>query len=60
MMVSMETRPALAHDTELSIAEMRQFYDRVNRANVMIKIPAALCFHPAGQSLPQHVRVTHL
>ncbi|HKO25831.1 MAG TPA: bifunctional transaldolase/phosoglucose isomerase [Solirubrobacteraceae bacterium] len=37
--VSLEVAPELAHDTEGTIEQVRSFWQRVNRANVMIKIP---------------------
>ena len=37
--VSLEVSPDLAHDTEGTIEEARSLYKRVNRPNVMIKIP---------------------
>ncbi|MCS7009978.1 MAG: bifunctional transaldolase/phosoglucose isomerase, partial [Anaerolineales bacterium] len=38
--VSLEVHPALAHDTEGTIAQVRQLWQRVGRPNLMIKIPA--------------------
>ncbi len=37
--VSLEVSPLLAHDTEGTIAMVKQLWDRVSRPNVMIKIP---------------------
>ena len=37
--VSLEVAPELAHDTEGTLEQVRTFWQRVNRANVMIKIP---------------------
>ncbi len=37
--VSLEVGPELAHDAEGTIAEVRDFWKRVDRPNVMIKIP---------------------
>lgn len=37
--VSLEVSPDLAHDTEATIAEVRRFWQMVNRPNLMIKIP---------------------
>ncbi len=37
--VSLEVAPELAHDTEGTIEQVRSFWQRVDRANVMIKIP---------------------
>jgi transaldolase len=38
--VSVEVSPNLAHDTAATIAQAREFWDRLARPNVMIKIPA--------------------
>ena len=40
--VSIEVDPRLAWDTEGTIAEAKQLYKKVNRDNVLIKIPATL------------------
>ncbi|MBB5631938.1 transaldolase [Cryobacterium mesophilum] len=40
--VSIEVEPALAHDTEGTIAQGRMLWDTVGRPNVMIKIPATV------------------
>ena len=37
--VSLEVSPGLAHDTEGTLAEVRSYWERLNRPNVMIKIP---------------------
>ena len=37
--VSLEVEPAFAHDTEATLAQARDFWARVDRPNVMIKIP---------------------
>ena len=37
--VSLEVSPDLAHDTEGTLEQVRSFWKRVDRANVMIKIP---------------------
>ncbi|MBA2764440.1 MAG: transaldolase [Thermoleophilaceae bacterium] len=37
--VSFEVSPALAHDTDATIEEARRFWQRLERPNVMIKIP---------------------
>ncbi len=44
--VSLEVSPDLAHDTEKTVSEAKRLYETVNRANVMIKVPAT----PAGIS----------
>lgn len=38
--VSVEVDPSLAHDGIATLAAARQLHERINRANVMIKIPA--------------------
>jgi transaldolase / glucose-6-phosphate isomerase len=38
--VSIEVSPLLAHDTEKTISEARTLFKKVNRPNVMIKVPA--------------------
>jgi transaldolase len=38
--VSLEVSPDLAHDTDVTIAEVQRFWGMVNRPNLMIKIPA--------------------
>jgi transaldolase/glucose-6-phosphate isomerase len=42
--VSLEVSPELAHDTDGTLAEVRDFWQRVDRPNVLIKIPGT----PAG------------
>jgi transaldolase/glucose-6-phosphate isomerase len=37
--VSLEVEPALAHDTAGTLAQVRDFWQRVDRPNLMIKIP---------------------
>src|SRR5690242_471195 len=37
--VSLEVAPELAHDTDGTLEQVRSFWQRVGRANVMIKIP---------------------
>ena len=37
--VSLEVSPDLAHDTEGTLAQVRSYWQRVDRPNVMIKIP---------------------
>src|SRR5918992_997691 len=37
--VSLEVAPGLAHDTEGTLAQARDFWQRVDRPNLMIKIP---------------------
>jgi transaldolase/glucose-6-phosphate isomerase len=38
--VSLEVSPTLAHDTEETLAQARQLWERVDRPNLMVKIPA--------------------
>jgi transaldolase len=38
--VSIEVEPALAHNTELTLARARELWSRVDRPNVFVKIPA--------------------
>jgi transaldolase len=45
--VSLEVAPSVAHDTEATIAAARLLHDRVDRPNLMIKIPATLECIPA-------------
>jgi transaldolase/glucose-6-phosphate isomerase len=40
--VSLEVPPSLSHDTDGTVAMARTFWERVDRPNVMIKIPATL------------------
>ncbi len=40
--VSLEVDPTLAHDTGKTVAEAQRLWKRVNRPNLMIKIPATL------------------
>jgi transaldolase/glucose-6-phosphate isomerase len=45
--VSLEVPPALSHDTEKTIAMAREYWERVDRPNLMIKIPATIEGIPA-------------
>ena len=45
--VSLEVAPTLAHDTQGTIDAARSLHDRVDRPNLMIKIPATLEGIPA-------------
>ena len=49
--VSLEVSPSLARDTEGTIAEARDLYAKVNRPNVMIKVPATDAGIPAIKTL---------
>jgi transaldolase len=45
--VSIEVAPTLAHDTEATIVEARRLWQRVDRPNVMIKVPGTKAGLPA-------------
>ena len=45
--VSLEVSPNLAHDTDGTVAQAKQLWARVNRPNLMIKIPATSAGIPA-------------
>ncbi len=49
--VSIEVSPALAHDTEGTIAEARRLFMALDRPNVMIKVPATEAGIPAIETL---------
>ena len=49
--VSLEVSPALAHDTQGTLAEARRFWKELGRPNVMIKVPATQEGLPAIQQL---------
>ena len=49
--VSLEVSPRLAYDTAGTIAEAQQLWSRVNRPNVMIKVPATSQGLPAIRQL---------
>ena len=56
--VSLEVAPELAHDTEGTLEQVRSFWQRVDRANVMIKIPGTLEGVPAiEQALYEGINV---
>jgi len=48
--VSIEVSPLLAYDTEATLREARELFKRVDRPNVMIKIPATAPGIPAIQT----------
>jgi transaldolase len=48
---SLEVNPALAHDTEGTVAEARRLFAALDRPNVMIKVPATPEGIPAVQRL---------
>jgi len=45
--VSIEVEPTLAHDTAATVAQAKELFAKVNRENVMIKIPATKAGLPA-------------
>jgi transaldolase / glucose-6-phosphate isomerase len=45
--VSLEVLPSVAHDTESTVEMVRDFWQRVDRPNLMVKIPATLEGLPA-------------
>lgn len=49
--VSLEVSPALAYDTQGTIAEAHRLWDQVNRPNLMIKVPATPQGIPAIEQL---------
>jgi transaldolase/glucose-6-phosphate isomerase len=50
-LVSIEVSPALAHDTAGTIAEARRFADKIDRPNVLVKVPATAEGMPAIRKL---------
>lgn len=56
--VSLEVSPVVAHDTEATISEARLLFQKVNRPNVMIKIPGTDAGVPAiEQALYEGINV---
>lgn len=49
--VSIEVDPRLAHDTDGTVAEARELWDRVDRSNLYIKVPATEAGLPAIRTL---------
>lgn len=49
--ISLEVSPALAYDTQATIAEAHRLWDQVNRPNLMIKVPATPPGIPAIEQL---------
>jgi transaldolase len=49
--VSFEVSPALAHDTDGTVAEAQRLWKSVNRPNIMIKVPATQEGVPALEAL---------
>lgn len=50
-LVSLEVSPHLANDTEGTIADARRLWERVNRPNLMIKVPSTPAGVPAMEEL---------
>ncbi len=50
-MVSLEVSPDLAHDTEATVREARTLWQRLDRPNAMIKVPATKAGVPAVETL---------
>ena len=56
--VSLEVSPQLAHNTEGTLAEVRSYWERLDRPNVMIKIPGTVEGVPAiEQALYEGINV---
>jgi transaldolase len=49
--VSVEVSPSLAHDTEGTAAEAREWVKRIDRANLLVKVPATAAGIPAIRRL---------
>jgi transaldolase len=49
--VSVEVTPSLAHDTEATIAEAREWVKRIDRPNLFVKVPATEAGLPAIEQL---------
>jgi len=49
--VSVEVDPELAHETEPTIAEAREWVKRIDRANLLVKVPATAAGVPAIRKL---------
>ncbi len=50
-MISLEVSPDLAHDAEATVREARALWKRLDRPNVMIKVPATSACLPAIEQL---------
>ena len=58
--VSIEVDPRLAHETEATEQQAVELWEKVNRPNAMIKIPATLEGLPAiTATLAKHLRQRH-
>ncbi len=49
--VSVEVTPTLAHDTDATIEEAREWVKRIDRPNVLVKVPATAAGIPAIRTL---------
>jgi transaldolase len=49
--ISIEVNPLLAHDTEKTIAQGKELWKRVDRRNIMVKVPATAEGIPAIEAL---------
>lgn len=49
--VSVEVTPTLAHDTDATVAEAREWVKRIDRPNLFVKVPATEAGLPAIRSL---------
>lgn len=49
--VSVEVTPSLAHDTEATVAEAREWVKRIDRPNLFVKVPATKAGIPAIERL---------
>ncbi len=49
--VSLEVAPALAHDTEGTIAAARSLHERIGRPNLLVKVPATAAGVPAVRQM---------
>lgn len=49
--VSVEVTPTLAHDTDATVAEAREWVKRIDRPNLLVKVPATKAGLPAIESL---------
>src|SRR5204863_7085373 len=56
--VSIEVSPYLAHDTEKTLAEVRRFWQTIDRPNLMVKIPSTPAGLPAiRQALAEGINI---
>jgi transaldolase len=56
--VSIEVSPYLAHDTEKTLAEVRRFWQTIDRPNLMVKIPSTSAGIPAiRQALAEGINI---